>query len=229
MSNPNAFLTGRMELENRAVLEERVTECQLRLAGLTQAAGARERAHILLDMAEALIELAREQEAWKILRPVLDDLIATEAWQEATETCELLYRCEQDDSIAALGQGIWLSITYPVKAQTSVTLLDQLINETPEKSDGAAVAAMLAHYLAGLRAEGKERESLQFLTTQTIARVARRHRGIEDQETLDIWIEMHELENVPLLLQRMAKILDTIVGENWWFDRDVLRQRLPVH
>jgi hypothetical protein len=68
-----------------------------------------------------------------------------------------------------------------------------------------------------------------FLTTQIIARVARRHRGIEDQETLDTWIEMYELNNTDTLLQRLARMLDAIVGGQWWFDRDELRARLPVN
>jgi hypothetical protein len=68
-----------------------------------------------------------------------------------------------------------------------------------------------------------------FLTTQIIARVARRHRGIEDQETLDTWIEMYELNNIEKLFPRLGMILDAIVGPSWWFDRDELRARLPVN
>lgn len=222
-------LPGAPDAQSRAVLEERITDCQLQLAGLTADADLRTRAAILLDMGEALVELERGREAWDAVRPLLEPLVEEEAWQEATELCDVLYRCDQDDSIRALGHGVWLAVTYPIKAQTSIALLQHIIDETPEKSDGAAVAAMLAHYLAGLRTEGRERESLQFLTTQIISSVARRHRGIEDQDTLDIWIEVLQLNDVPLLLQRMGRIVETIVGAHWWFDRDILRQRLPIH
>ncbi|MCO6411594.1 MAG: hypothetical protein J5I92_02510, partial [Thiogranum sp.] len=98
-----------------------------------------------------------------------------------------------------------------------------------DDSDGAAVAAMAAHYIAGLRTEGEERTSLTFLTTQMIARVAKRHRGIEDQETLNTWIEMYQLNDIPELLKRLAAIVDVLVDGKWWFDRDALRAKLPVH
>ena len=31
------------------------------------------------------------------------------------------------------------------------------------------------------------------------------------------------------LLSRLAAMLDAIVGDNWWFDRDALQDRLPVN
>jgi hypothetical protein len=88
---------------------------------------------------------------------------------------------------------------------------------------------MAAHYIADLRTEGEEKTSLTFLTTQMIARVAKRHRGIEDQETLNVWIEMLQLNDIPELLKRLATIVDVMVGDKWWFDRDELRASLPVH
>jgi hypothetical protein len=88
---------------------------------------------------------------------------------------------------------------------------------------------MAAHYIAGLRTEGEEKASLTFLTTQMIARVAKRHRGIEEQETLNAWIEMYQLNDIPELLKRLGVIVDVMVSEKWWFDRDELRSRLPVN
>jgi hypothetical protein len=219
-SSPESFLSGSVGPESRAVLEQQLAEHRAHLAALPENAALVHRAHVLLDMGEALVGLERGREAWDTVRPLVEPLVAAGDWQEAVETCDVLYRAEQEDSILALGQGVWLSVTYPVKAQ---------MDETPEQADGAAVAAMMAHYIAGLRTEGRERDSLMFLTTQIIARVARRHRGIEDQETLDTWIEMYELNNTDTLLQRLGRMLDAIVGDHWWFDRDELRARLPVN
>jgi len=188
-----------------------------------------ERARTLLDVAEPLIGLGRGADAWMHAREAFTVFVDYEHWQDAVEAADVLYQSEQPDSIVALGQGVWLAITYPVKAQSTVTLLSNVVDETPDDSDGAAVAAMVAHYIAGLRTKGEEKESLTFLTTQMIARVARRHRGIEDQETLDTWIEMYQLNDVPELLKRLGMVVDVIVGDKWWFDRDELRARLPVH
>ena len=104
-----------------------------------------------------------------------------------------------------------------------------MVDETPDESDGAAVAAMLAHYLAEVRSHDKEHQNLTFLTNQVIAQVAKRHRGIEDSRTIQTWIQMYELDDMSKLLPRMASILDVIVGDNWWFDRDDIRSRLPVN
>lgn len=222
-------ITGMMAAETRAAIEQQLAEYEAHLAALPETAGMVDRARIYLDIGEALLGLERKREAWQAVRPLVVPLVENEHWQEAVEACDLLYRSEQEDSILALGQGIWLAVTYPIKAQTTVTMLDHVVNETPEDSDGAAVAAMAAHYIAGMRAEGAERESLTFLTTQIIAKVAKRHRGIEDQATLDTWIGMYELNNVEKLFPRLGRIVDAIVGDRWWFDRDELRARLPVN
>jgi hypothetical protein len=188
-----------------------------------------ERARALMDVAEPLLALGQNAQSWQYAREAFSVFVDYEHWQEAVEAADILYQCGQPDSIVALGQGIWLAVTYPVRAQSSVTLLNYIIEETPDDSDGAAVAAMAAHYLADLRAEGEEKASLTFLTTQMIARVAKRHRGIEDQATLDTWIEMYRLNDVPELFKRLGLVVDALVGDKWWFDRAALRARLPVH
>jgi hypothetical protein len=109
-------------------------------------------------------------------------------------------------------------------------MLQHIVDETPDTSDGAAVAAMAAHYIAGLRTEGEERDSLTFFTNQLVASVAKRHRGIEnDPDMIKMWIEILELNDVKELLSRLSLMLDTITGDNWWVDRDALRARLPVN
>jgi len=188
-----------------------------------------DRARALLDVAELQLGLGQGGDAWMHAREAFSVFVDYEHWQDAVEAADILYQCDQPDSIAVLGQGIWLAVTYPVKAQSTVTLLDHVVDETPDDSDGAAVAAMAAHYIADLRTEGDEKTSLSFFTTQMIARVAKRHRGIEDQETLNVWIEMLQLNDIPELLKRLATIVDVMVADKWWFDREELRARLPVH
>ena len=188
-----------------------------------------DRARALLDVAELQLGLGQGGDVRFADLSFSCVSFVYEHWQDAVEAADILYQCDHPDSITALGQGIWLAVTYPVKAQRTVTLLGHVIDETPDDSDGAAVAAMAAHYIADLRTEGEEKTSLSFLTTQMIARVAKRHRGIEDQETLNVWIEMLQLNDIPELLKRLATIVDVMVGDKWWFDREALRASLPVH
>ncbi len=215
--------------ESVSQLQRQLGEARKTLNRMPEDSKPVDRARALLDVASPLLGLGQQAQAWQHAREAFSVFVDYEHWQEAVDTAEMLYQCDQPDSIVALGHGIWLAVTYPVKAQSTVDLLNDIIDETPDDSDGAAVAAMAAHYIADLRTEGEEHSSLTFLTTQMIARVAKRHRGIEDQDTLDTWIEMYNLNDVPELFKRLGLIVDVLVGEKWWFDRDALRARLPVH
>jgi len=215
--------------ESTGEIREALARARKALAAMPDDSNPVDRARALMDVAEPLLGLGQGAEAWQHAREAFSVFVDYEYWQDAVEAADILYQSGQPDSIVALGQGIWLGVTYPVRAQSTVTLLNHVIDETPDESDGAAVAAMAAHYIAGLRTEGEEKTSLTFLTTQMIARVAKRHRGIEDQQTLDTWIEMYKLNDVPDLLKRLGLIVDVMVGDKWWFDRDALRARLPVN
>jgi hypothetical protein len=216
--------------ESRPSLEAQLKEHEQHLAALPDSTGPVDRARVQLDIAETLLALHRREESWKLAREVFDTCAANEAWQDAVEACDVLFQCEQDESLAALGNGVWLSVTFPVPAQLTVAMLQHIVDETPDDSDGAAVAAMAANYIAELRTEGKEQESLTFFTRQILAGVAKRHRGIEDDpEMIRMWIEILGLNDVQELLSRLAAMLDVIVGDNWWVDRDGLRAKLPVN
>lgn len=222
--NPlHALDDGQSHEELRRLLKQH----QQTLAALATDAPAIERCRVELDIAEALVGLHRAPEAWDTARAVFDRCVGLEAWQEAVEAADILYRTDLDKNIVALGNGVWLAVTYPIKAQTSVTLLHHIVDETPDQSDGGAVAAMVAHYIADLRTEGKDHESLTFLTAQIIARVAKRHRGIEGQEIINTWIEILQLNDPNELLPRLGRMLDVMVDGDWWYDRDALRAKLP--
>ena len=187
-----------------------------------------ERARVQLDIAETQLALLNKKEAWDTARTLFDVFIEQQAWQDAIETCDVLFQCEQAESLAALGNGVWLSVTYPVPAQLTVAMLQHIVDETPDDSDGAAVAAMAANYIADIRTEGKEHESLTVFTRQMLAGVAKRHRGIDnDPEMINTWIEILELNDVEALLSRLAAMLDSIVVDNWCVDRVALRAQLP--
>ena len=229
MSSDNSPIKAIEQQESSEEIRQALMEAKKRLKSMPDDCSPVERARALLDVAETMLGLGQNADAWTHAREAFAVFIDYEQWQDAVETADILYQCEHDDSIVALGHGIWLAVTYPVKAQSTVVLLNYVIDETPDDSDGAAVAAMLAHYIADLRLEGEERENLKFMTTQMIARVAKRHRGIEDQGTLDTWIDMYQLNDVTELLKRLSLMVDVMVNEKLWFDRDELRSRLPVN
>ena len=216
--------------ESRPSLGARLKEHEQHLATLPDDCDPIDRARVQLDIAETLLALQRKQQSWEIAREVFDTCAAAESWQDAIEACDILFQCEQPESLAALANGVWLSITYPVPAQLTVAMLQHIVDETPDDSDGAAVAAMAANYIADLRTEGEDKENLTFFTRQILAGVAKRHRGIEDDpDMIRMWIEILGLNDVQELLSRLSAMLDTIVEDNWWVDREALRARLPVN
>jgi hypothetical protein len=186
-----------------------------------------ERAHLQLDVAEALIGLGRADESWEKARSALDTFIEHEQWQDAVECCDVLYQSGQPASLVALAHGVWLSVTYPVDPQLTVNMLGYIVDETPAKADGAAVAAITAHYVADGRAEGEQHASLTFLTKQMLANVAKGHSGVEDQDSLNLWMERLELLDPDVFLPRLSLVLGAIVPvDGWWFDRDALRDKI---
>ena len=215
--------------ESRPSLEAQLREHQAHLQALPAGGPPIDRARVQLDIAETLLALLKKKEAWDVGREIFDVFIELQSWQDAIETCDVLFLCEQPLSLAALGNGVWLAITYPVPAQLTIAMLQHIVDETPDDSDGAAVAAMAANYVADMRTEGEEKESLTFFTRQMLAGVAKRHRNIEEPEMINTWIEILELNDVQELLSRLAAMLDAIVGDQWWVDRDALRASLPVN
>jgi hypothetical protein len=214
--------------ESRPSLKAQLKEQQRQLAALPADADPPARARLQLDIAETLLGLQQREPSWTQARATFDPFVAAGAWQDAVEACDVLFQCDQPESLAALGNGVWLAVTFPVPAALTVAMLQHIVDETPDESDGGAVAAMTAHYIADLRTEGEEHDSLTFFTNQMVAGVAKRHRGIEnDPEMIRMWTEILGLNDVPELLSRLALMLDAIVGDHWWIDRDALRAQLP--
>lgn len=209
-------------------------ERQLQLAiqhmeALPDSATPIDKARINLDMAEAKIGLGLTAEAWGLARQAFDTFVAEEAWQDAVEACEVMYTTQEPANIIALAHGIWLAITYPISAQTTITMLNYVVEESPDNSDGAAVAARTAHYIADLRASDEEHEELSFIAKNLLFGVAQRHGKVNSQQALDLWMERLNLSDPADFLPKMGRILDIIVVDQWWIDREDLRSRLPVN
>ena len=222
-------LVGMDAGETRSMLEKELILSQQHLRELPTDSDPLDRAQVKLDIAQSLLGLGRNTQSWNTAREIFDVFIDKEAWQEATEACNIMYQSDQELSIAALGQGVWLAVTYPVEPELTVAMLHHIVTETPDNSDGGAVAAAVAHYIADLRTEGRLREDLMYFTARVLVQVAERHRGITTEDEINLWMEMLQLNDPKELLSRLAKIIDVIVEQNWWINRDALRARLPVN
>jgi hypothetical protein len=212
-----------------ALLEKRVAELREELIELPAGYDPAMRAGRLLELARVLVRLDRMADAWESAREAFDVYLQAENWDGAVQACDVLFAADQPESLAALGQGIWLAVTYPIDPELTVAMLQHVIDETPADSDGAAVAAAVANYVADMRMpEGKARDNLMFYTSQMLANVARRHSDVHDQAAFDKWFQKLELDDPAKFLVRLRNVVDVLVQENWWFDREALRARLPV-
>ncbi|MES9844912.1 MAG: hypothetical protein ABW162_07500 [Candidatus Sedimenticola sp. PURPLELP] len=226
-----ALLEGN-ECSNDAIPSEQAVELHLKelqeqIDALPDDAPAEERLRLTLDRGYGLLEINAFEEAWNIARDSFDQAIETEQWLRAVEACDIMFQTEQPESLKALAQGIWLGVTFPIDPELSVAMLQHLVDESVDRSDGAAVAAATACYLVDLRAKEKQKEDLQFFTMQLLGQVARKHSQVEEQEIFDFWMEQLELKDPAKFLPRLAKVLDVLSNGNWWYDRDTLRGKIP--
>jgi len=217
-------LQNSLSEEEKVEFEQRLSE---KLRQLESQSGALERARLQLDGAEILLLLERKEEAWELAREAFEAALNNESWQDAVEACNVLYQAEQTASIPVLGMGVWLAVTFPVAPELTYAMLDHLISETPAHADGAALAAVTARYVIDLRADDAMHEEWSQLATNLIARVAERHGNVRDQQAFDAWLDKHGLRDPQLFLPRLSLVVNAIVGDSWWFDRNELRDKLP--
>ena len=211
-----------------AALESHLHVLTDRLRDIESIGGTpREIADTRLQLARTLVGLERGGEAWPLGRAAFDQFLAMDDYELAADACDVLFQCEQPESIPALGQGIWLAVTCPIDPELTIELLSHVIDETPDDADGAAVAATTALFLADVRAQGKHREDLMFFATQLLGTVARRHSDVATAEQLDAWMDRLELKEPEKFLVRLRNVVDVLVQDDWWFDRDALQDRLP--
>lgn len=204
-----------------AAVQDRLNESKIELE-------SPEWRELALQEGRLLVALERGPDAWQSGRSCFDQFCKARLWAEAIEAARIMFQSGETDALVALGHGVWLAVTFPVDPELSVALLQDIIEETPDDSDGAAVAAAVAAYVVELRSEGKEHKSLSFFTNQMLGAVARRHSGIEDQEAFDQWIERLELHDPARFLPRLRNVVDVLVQDNWWIDREAIQALLPV-
>ncbi len=224
--------TGADSLINRgaeqAALESHLDALRERLHEQAHGAGTPQAlADIQLQLARTLVGLDRGQEAWPLGRQAFEHFLAVDDFESAADACDVLFQAEQPGSISALGQGIWLAVTCPIDPELTIEILSHVIDETPDDADGAAVAATTALFLADVRAQGQHRDDLMFFSTQLLGTVARRHSAVETPEQLDRWMDRLQLKEPDKFLVRLRNVVDVLVQDDWWFDRDALQDRLP--
>lgn len=209
-------------------LEQDLAKAQRELIELPAGYQPTQKAEIQNRLGEILVDLDRKEEAYDTAREAFDTFAAAEQWDGAVQACNVMFLADQANSLAALGQGVWLAVTFPIDAELTVALLQHIIDETPADSDGAAVAAVTATYVVDMRTvEGKQRDNLMLFTNHMLGTVARRHSEVEKQEQFDYWLEKMELNDPAKFLPRLRNVVDVLVQEDWWVDRDAIWASLP--
>lgn len=216
------------DLGELAEVEGRLAELRQQFATLPKDVSELERSELILEISRALQILNKGAEAWPLARQTVDVFIQAEAWEQAADACNILYQTSEPGFLSALGQGVWLGVTYPIDPELSIELLSHVVDDTPDDSDGAAVAAATASFIADVRTqEDPEKERMGFFTQQLLGKVARRHSEVENGQQFKYWIEKLELDQPDKFLVRLRNIVDVLVQDDWWFDREALQSRIP--
>jgi len=186
------------------------------------------KAEIMLNLGTLYLEFQSKQDAWDMAWQAFTYYIDQENWEFAVIACDILMSAEQKDSIKALAHGIWIGVSYPINPETTVAILQHLIDESPPGSDTQAVVAVAAHYIADIRKPaGQAGENLLFLTSQRLAEIAAKHRNISNQQEFDIWMQGNEFDNPDSFLPKLSMAVSALVEDSWWIDRDALRAKIP--
>jgi hypothetical protein len=209
------------------LLNQQLDDAYQRLNALPAESGDIERAELQLKIGAILVDLERGEEAFDIARQAFDTFAQHQSWDGAVQACDVMFQADQADSLAALGQGVWLAVTFPINPELTVNMLSHIVDETPDDSDGGAVAAAVARYVVDIRTEGKHHDDLLFFTNNILGTVARRHSDVQSQEQFDYWVDKLELNDPAKFLPRLRNVIDVLVQENWWVDRDAIWASLP--
>ena len=52
--------------------------------------------------------------------------------------------------------------------------------------------------------------------------------SIEKQEDFEQWIQRLELDDPAQFLPRLRNVVDVLVQDDWWIDRDLIQASLPI-
>lgn len=219
--------------DSRQFLKEELEKRQTALMKLTPDSDPLKRADLQYEIAEIMLELedvsGMQDAAWGLSKEAFEIYRDAEKWEEAVRCCDILYQADKPASVPALGNGLWLAITYPIDPELTIVMLNHVIDGTPPDADGAGVAAAVAHYIADLRLEGEKRDSVMFLTSAMLGKVAERHSQVDSQDKMTFWLNKLELLDAATFLPRMGQVIEALVEGQWWYDREELRSRLPVN
>ena len=187
--------------------------------------------NLKLQLGEILVDLNLSKDAWNCLFPTFNSRIQHQQWEQAVVVCDTLFRSGHDDALIALGHSLWLSITFPVDVTLTLSQLQHVIDETPEDSDGAAVAAAVAAYVADLRITPETESNTKSDSTLAVGKmlneVSHRHGNVQTQDEFNSWFEKLELNRPDKFLVRMRNIIDVLVQGQWWIDRPALQALIP--
>lgn len=209
------------------MLQQQLAAAKDRLREMPANVDPVERAELQASIGGTLVDLQQGAEGFAYAREAFDAFVAARHWDGAVQACDVMFQADQPESLAALGQGVWLAVTFPVEPELTVNMLHHIVEETPNDSDGAAVASVVAHYVVDMRATDKQRDNLLFFTNNLLGTVARRHSEVESQEQFSYWVEKLELNDPAKFLPRLRNIIDVMVQDDWWVDRDALWATLP--
>jgi len=112
--------SGDEEVVSEEKLQQELAAAQQELIELPAGYAPIQKAEIQNRIAEILVDLRQTEAAFDTAREAFDTFVAAEQWEGAVHACNIMFMADQPWSLAALGQGVWLAVTFPIDPELSV-------------------------------------------------------------------------------------------------------------
>lgn len=175
-------------------------------------------------MAEVAFTQGEVQEALKLFKKSAQSLSKAKAYSDLPTVLVNLHLAEATNDQSYLAQIAWLALRVQVPLKLSIYALNELYCRVSAKNILEGLLGTTALYLCNTR--GENHPDLQQLqnTSSTLLfnTAAQQGKFINSSEELRVWMVSQKLDNPDIFLPKLNTHLESIIGENWLFDRTPL-------
>ncbi|HIJ84290.1 MAG TPA: hypothetical protein HPQ00_08810, partial [Magnetococcales bacterium] len=148
-------------------------------------------------------------------------------WEEVFKQLKTMsLRFKNTEIYKALAQRIWVGLKTETPASEVVLALFHLLNTLGPRHDVAGPIAALAHFMAKHRTPDHPDRDLAMGQAQQMFHRVCEEKGVVGEEAFKIWVKHSRLDDPNHYVPIVMHLLDVMVGDVWWFDRDLLQKEL---
>ncbi|MBF0192129.1 MAG: hypothetical protein HQL99_13465 [Magnetococcales bacterium] len=166
-------------------------------------------------------------EEWNENRIAIDQLSRQGQWPEVLELLRRLTTKHKNNEIyKALAQRVWVGLKTQAPAIEVVQSLYHLLNTLGPTHELAPAVCALAQLLAIHRTPDHPDQELAIGHTQQMFSMVCGALNITGDEEFQNWVKAKQLDEPDLFIPEIIRMLEMMVGDDWWIDREGLQKEL---